>query len=187
MNGLFTDLENPDFFRTYVTAHFERAPETVIADFPCDHTIDVKRVDVAYGDYRQKITEYSVLLHSANPDHYKRSGAMLHALCKSKIVVEVAFRDSKWGSMDDLESGTVLGVSFEHAQQMLKFPEFYKQFHNELLSFDLAYQLCAAYEDAPRNYDFSYLHNMCHYLCKNKDLTVDSFSMIFRSLMLRID
>ncbi len=184
MNGLFTELEDPGFFRAYVMAHFETAPAEVIADFPCTHTIDPKRVDVAYGDYRQKITEYSVLLHSANPDHYKRSGAMLHALCKSKIVTDVDFHDSEWGSMADLESGMVLGVSFGDAQQMLRFPEFYKTFHNELLSFDLAYQLCAAYEDEPREYDFAYLHNMCHYLYKNKDLTVDSLSMIFRSLML---
>lgn len=167
-----------------MTAHFETAPASVIADFPCDHTIDAKRVDVAYGDYKQKITEYSVLLHSVNPDHYKRSGAMLHALYKSKIVVGVQFRDSAWGSMEDLEAGTVLGVSFDHAQQILRFPVFYETFHNELLSFDLAYQLCAAYEDAPRDYDFDYLQNICHYLCKNKDLTVDSLSIIFRSLML---
>ena len=58
MNGLFTQLEDPEFFRDYVTAHFEKAPSLVIADFPCDHSIDVKRVDVAHGDYRQKITEY---------------------------------------------------------------------------------------------------------------------------------
>ena len=128
MNGLFTKLENPEFFRAYVTAHFKSAPEEAIADFPCDHTIDVERVDVAHGDYKQKITEYSVLLHSANPDHYKRSGAMLHALCKSKIVTAVDFRASKWGSMEDLEFVMALGVSFEHAQQMLKFPEFYKRF-----------------------------------------------------------
>ena len=70
---------------------------------------------------------------------------------------------------------------------MLKFPDFYNSFHNEILSFDLAYQICAAYEDDPREYDFNYLRNMCHYLAKNKDLTVDSLSMIFRSLMLRVE
>jgi hypothetical protein len=28
-----------------------------------------------------------------------------------------------------------------------------------------------------------YLYNVCHYLKKNRDLTVDSLSMLFRSLM----
>jgi hypothetical protein len=183
MNGLFLELEKEEVFTDYVAAHFEQAPALVIADFPCTHELDPKRIGLAFGEYTQTIKQYSVLLHSANPDHYKRSGALLHALYRSKIVLGVDFSDSSWGSMADVESGAVLAVSYAHAQQMLKFPEFYQTFHNELLSFDLSYQLCAAYEAEPRPYGFEYLHNMCHYLHKNKDLTVDSLSMIFRSLM----
>ena len=105
MNGLFPQLEDEGYFREYVTAHFQKAPAAVIADFPCEHAIDANRVGIAHGDYSQTIREYSVLLHSANPDHYKRSGALLRALYQSKIIVGVDFRASTWGSIEQVEIG----------------------------------------------------------------------------------
>ncbi len=183
MDGLFAKLEDKKTFIGYVTAHFQNAPSVAIADFPCSHTVEPSRVEFAFGEYTQNVKQYSVLLDSKNPDHYKRSGGMLHALYNSKIIVAITYKPSKWGSIEELWSGTVLGLSYGDVQSMIRFPTFYEAFHNELLSFDLAYQLCAAYEPEPRGYDFGYLHNMCHYLRRNKDLTVDSLSMIFRSLM----
>jgi hypothetical protein len=126
---------------------------------------------------------YAILLDSENPDHYKRSGAMLHALYKSDIVTDIEFDASAYGTIEQVESGEVLGLSYGDSQQMIRFPIFYNSFHNEMLAFDLAYRLCWAYERNPREYDFGYLYNVCHYLKKNKDLTVDSLSMLFRSLM----
>jgi len=60
---------------------------------------------------------------------------------------------------------------------------FYDAFRNEMLAFDLSYRLCWAYEPNPREYDLGYLYSVCHYLKKNGGLTVDSLSMLFRSLM----
>lgn len=185
MNGVFKDLEDQVFFAKYVTNHFREAPRVVIEDFPCDHEIDSERVTYAHGEYIQNIKQFAVLLHSENPDHYKRSGAMLHALYKSGIVTSVNFGPSIYGTLEEIESGPVLGISYADGAHMLRFPVFYREFHNEILSFDLAYQLCYAYEDAPTIYGFNYLHNVSHYLKNNRDLTVDSLSMLFRSLMLK--
>ena len=108
---------------------------------------------------------------------------MLHALYKSDIVTAVEFRASQYGFLEEIESGHVLGVDYAQAQQMIRFPLFYQSFHNQILAFNLAYQLCCAYEPNPRLYDFGYLYNVAHYLTKNRDLTVDSLPMLFRSLM----
>jgi hypothetical protein len=183
MNGVFKSLEDEAFFLAYITSHFEKAPAAAIQDFPCSHTIDKARVIFAHGEYAQNIKQYAVLLDSENPDHYKRAGAMLHALYKSDIVTGIEFNASSWGTMEQVESGEVLGLSYGDSQQMIRFPMFYEAFHNEMLAFDLSYRLCWAYEPNPRGYDFGYLYNVCHYLKKNRDLTVDSLSMLFRSLM----
>jgi hypothetical protein len=185
VNGLFAKLENQDFFVEYVTDHFKTAPQQAVADFPCTHVLDSNRIIFAFGEYTQNVKSFSVLLDSNNPDHYKRSGAMLHALYKSRIITEIEYSDGEWGSIEQLKYEMApLGLSHSFAEAMIKFPIFYSSFYNELMSFDLSYQLCAAYEAIPMDYDFNYLHNMCHYLRKNTDLTVDSLSMIFRSLMI---
>jgi hypothetical protein len=184
MNGIFAKLQEPDFFRTYVIEHFERAPAAVIEHFPCKNTVAQDRVTFAYDKYKNNIQTYSVLLHSENPDHYKRSGALLHALYRSKIVTKIEYFDGEYGSKDDMEQGFCLQISYAQAQEQIAFPKFYDEYHNHLLSFDLAYKCCVAYEDhLPSGYTFEYLYNMCHYLWKNEDLTQDSCSMIFRSLM----
>ena len=37
-------------------------------------------------------------------------------------------------------------VDYAQVQQMIRFPLFYQSFHNQILAFNLAYQLCTAYE-----------------------------------------
>jgi hypothetical protein len=182
MDGIFKRLEQIDFFTDYVAGHFQSAPSAVIKDFPCKNTLSAERVKYSFGEYQQNIRAYAVLLHSENPDHYKRAGALLHALYKSKIISSISFHPSK----DEVEAGFAHGINYGEAQELVRFPIFYEDYHNQLLSFDLCYQCCAAYEPQnPPGYDFGYLYNVCHYLWKNKDLTVDSLSMLFRSLMHR--
>lgn len=180
MNGIFKSLEDPEYFTGYVRDHYEKAPAAVVKDFPCVNSIGDDRIDVAFTQYTQNIKVYSVLLASENPDHYKRSGALLHALNNGKIITEVKFvADKDW-----VESGFALGINYGEAKEKIEYPKFYEDYHNELLAFDLAYSCCSAYEDQePDGYDFGYLYNVCHYLWKNKDLTVDSLAMLFRSLM----
>jgi len=180
MNGIFKSLEHENFYCSYVAGHFDKAPATVIENFPCTHTLSIERIKYSFGEYQQNIKTYSVLLHSENPDQYKRAGALLHALYKSKIITSVQFSPTK----DEVEANFALGINYGESQELIRFPNFYEDYHNQLLSFDLAYQCCAAYEATnPAGYDFGYVYNVCHYLWKNKDLTVDSLAMLFRSLM----
>lgn len=185
MADLFASLGEAEFFRKYVTRHFSQAPQAVIEDFPCANTVDAARVDLAYQSYTKSISEFAVLLHSENPDHYKRSGALLHSLYKSQIVTKVEFNEGKYGHLDEVEAGEKIGLSYTDAQSMAHMPRFYEDYYNQLLSFDLAYKCCVAYEDNPTTYNFEYLYNMCHYLWMNENLSVGSCAMIFRSLMHR--
>jgi len=83
-----------------------------------------------------------------------------------------------------LEDGTQVGVSYGDAQYRIGLLEFYQDYHNQVMAFDLGFRCCQVYETAEKQYTPQYLHNMCHYLKKNKELNVDSLSMIYRSLML---
>jgi hypothetical protein len=83
-----------------------------------------------------------------------------------------------------LEDGTQVGVSYGDAQYRIGLLEFYQDYHNHVMAFDLGFRCCQVYEAAEKRYTPQYLHNMCHYLKKNKELNVDSLSMIYRSLML---
>lgn len=185
MADLFASLGEAEFFREYVTRHFNNAPKEVIEDFPCTNTVDAARVDLAFQSYTGSINEFAVLLHSENPDHYKRSGALLHSLYKSHIVTGIEFSKGPYGHLEEVESGEKIGLSYMDAQNMTHLPRFYQEYYNQLLSFDLAYQCCAAYEDTPTQYDFEYLYNMCYYLWSNDNLSVASCAMILRSLMHR--
>ncbi|WP_156394096.1 hypothetical protein [Methylobacterium sp. Leaf94] len=179
---IFNRLEDEGFFQEFIRNHFENVPGQVITDFGCTNKVDAERIKYAYIEYMQSIKGYTVLLHSENPDHYKRAGALMQALYKSKIITEVEFTDSDYGDLDAVEADHVLGLSYDDAQDMTRLPRFYREYHNQLLSFDIAYLCCASYEDEPRGFDINYLHNMCFYLWRNEDLSVDSCAMIFRSL-----
>lgn len=178
----FKSLEHLPTFEAYVQNHFQNAPNTVAADFVCVNTVDTARIQFAHGEYMQNVKAFTVLLLSENPDQYKRAGALLQALLASQIVTEIKFDDNKHGSIEDIESDPPLGLSYANAQDMTRLPRFYKEYYNELLSFDLAYQCCAAYEQDPRPYDVGFLENICFYL-QTEDVSVDACAMMFRALM----
>jgi len=144
----------------------------------CDHEIDQARIEYAYNEYTQAIGRFAVFLDSKNPDHYKRAGALLHALATSKIVSRITLESN----CEDLESGFTR-VHQGDAQHVLPFVRFYDTFFNQALAFDLAYRCCAAYEDNPRSYDFDYLHNVCRYLYEEANTNIESCFMLFKSLM----
>ncbi|HEY8161636.1 MAG TPA: hypothetical protein VIF34_05130 [Methylocystis sp.] len=183
MTDFFSQLEDPEFFLRFVGGHFESAPSAVLERFPCTNTVSEDRIRLAHDNYLQLIKTYKVLLQSENPDHYKRSGALLHSLYQNQIITALQFESNGVGEWEEIEAETPLGYSHADAQDMVGIVRFYNDYHNELLSFDLSYLCCAAYEDSPREYDFNFLENICHYLWKNRDLNVDSCSMIFRALM----
>jgi hypothetical protein len=87
-------------------------------------------------------------IDSENPDHYKRSGATLHALYKSDVVASIEFDSSRHGTIEEVESARYWAGD---SQQLIHFRMFYEPFPNQTLVFDLAYRLCCAYEpDPPR-------------------------------------
>lgn len=182
MDGLFAELDTEAGFSEFVRKYFKEAPTILNGLIGCENVLDEGRIGFAYGEYRQDIEKFTVLLHSRNPDHYKRAGALLHALYQSNIITDVKFTDGPAGSLEDLESGFTR-VSHGDAQHTLTFVDFYGEYYNQLLAFELAYRSCAAYEKQPRGYDFDYVRNVCHYLKTNDNLSVDSCFMLFKSLM----
>lgn len=186
MAGIFGELENQDRFIEYVMDDLANAPGRLIEHFPCLTSIDRERLAYAHGEYVQNIKQFSVLLDSKDPDHYKRAGALLHAVYRSKPITSVDFVPSSHGSVEEFEAGTVLGYSYGDAQEMVKFPIFYNDYHNQIAAFDLAFRCCWAYEARDvAGYDFGFLYNMSHYLWKNDDISVDTCSMLFRAYMHR--
>ncbi|MEO4000297.1 hypothetical protein [Mesorhizobium sp. CAU 1732] len=178
LNGLFKELEDETRFREIVINHFENAPNEIGAVMRCVNRIDAARLTYAYGEYVQTVEKFAVLLQSENPDHYKRAGALLHALYQSEIISDVELESTS----EELEAGFTR-INVGDAEHILPFVQFYETFHNQMLAFDLSYKFCAAYEPEPRMYDFDYLHNVCRYLKQNSNLNVDSLFMMFKSLM----
>lgn len=178
MPELFDELSDKSKFCAFVKEHFNNAPKEITGLMACVHTISDDRIEYAFDEYTQAINRFAVYLESANPDHYKRAGALLHALCVSEIVVHLDLESSA----EDLESGFTR-VHNSDAEHILPFVKFYETFYNQALAFHLAYRCCAAYEDRPRSFDFDYLHNVCRYLHDDANVNVESCFMIFKSLM----
>lgn len=179
IDGFFADLEDSTKFCEIVRAHFGTTPSDIANHVRCTTALDPARIEYAHGEYLQDISKFAVLLQSKNPDHYKRAGALLHAVYTSNVITSLDF------NRDDLmafEAG-FSRYSYGDEQYTLKFVQFFDQFHNELLSFDLAYRACSSYERAPRPVDFDYLHNVCTYLKKNPTINVDTCFILFKSLM----
>jgi hypothetical protein len=178
MNGLFVDLEDQYRFIEFVGEQLSSAPAEIRAVMRCTNKCDAARIAYAASEYQQNINKFAVLLHSKNPDHYKRAGSLLHALYQSKPIEEVVWESTP----EELEAGYTR-VTLGDAEHVLPFATFYEEFHNEMMAFDIAYRCCASYEENPPEYDFDYLHNVCRYLKSNDNLSVDSLFMLFKSLM----
>lgn len=183
MTGIFTKFDDAAFFSEFVQEQ-EKASQALVTRWFPDLKVDVDcdRITYAHGEYSQNIEKFSVLLHSKNPDHYKRAGALLHALYQSNIIVGVELGNGVYGTRDDLESGFTR-VSFGDAEHVLKFVDFYNEYHNQILAFEIAYRACCSYEREPIKCNFDYLQNVCRYLKANTGLNVDSCFMLFKSLM----
>jgi hypothetical protein len=176
--SILLELNDKDFFKAVVQARFEKAAKDLLPLIDCAHTLDDKRIDFAYDEYKQNVNQFTALLGSQDPDHYKRSGALLHALYKSEIVTGVDFTPDK----DEIDSGFTR-IQYADGQHTVTMIDFYEEFHNQLVAFDLAYDCCASYEDSPSDYDFDFLRNACFYLKNNSSLCLDTCFMFFRSLM----
>lgn len=180
VSNLFQQLEDRDFFKEYVTKFFSNIPSEMAEIFECSVDVDESRVDYAYKAYKLNIQKFAELLYSEDPDHYKRSGAILQALHEASIIQDVSFVCS----LDDIETGfSPIHMRYGDTVKEMPFARFFDAYANELNSFIFAYNCCAAYEDDPKPYDVEYLTTMCAFLKGETSHSVESLFMIFKSFM----
>ena len=187
MDNTFRLLEDQAFFAKYVTDYFQ-SPRDELQDFiSCEIVLDDTRVAYAHTEYMQNIGKFSLYLeskgpdHAKDPDHYKRAGALLHALYLSSPITGAEF-SPELAEVDTLS--TPLGVSFADVDKELSFAQFYRDFANEFTSFALSYDICRQYEENPRDISKDYLRTVCTYLYNNRNLSVESLFMLFKSIMM---
>lgn len=176
----FSELDDHAKFGAIVTNHLSKSFSKLTAQVDCEPCIDQALVDLAYETYSLSLSQFAKLLASKNPDQYKRSGALLHALYKSRPIVDVLVNGN---TREELESGFLHGVSFADAKHRIEFIDEYSSVANEILSFDLAYSCCQVYEPQLKAYDIDFMDNMIYYMRENSSLSVASFAMIFKALM----
>ena len=178
MKHLFGSLEDEGQFIDFVGVKYTHAPEEISHVMRCTITIEPERVKLAHGQYVQNLDKLKVLLKSSNPDHYKRAGSLLHCLYQTDVISRIDLESSA----DDLEAGFTRVPKFD-ADHIAAFVHFYESYHNQFHAFDLAFRCCAAYEQDNKRYDFDYLQNMCRYLNGQSNLSLETFFMLFKSLM----
>ena len=181
-DNIFRLLEEDDgYFVSHVGEHLRTAPEQLQPILSCEVTVDDAHLAFAHDQYTQGIRKFSLFLQSGDPDHFKRAGALLHALYTSKPIVAVKFDPE----LDDVDTiSTPLGTSYGDAEGALSFGHFFNEYHNEFMGFQLAFDICRQFvENEPRSIDFEYVHTVCAYLKNNGNLSVESLFMIFKSLL----
>jgi hypothetical protein len=176
----FAQLDDEATFIDIVIGHYKSAFNDFAEYADCEPVIDIELVRYAHKEYLQNISTFVLRLDSENPDQYKRAGSLLHALYQADAVTDVTFDGEKLGA---LEMNEQVGVSYGDVEYKIKAVEFYRTYTNEILEFDLAFRCCDAYEANKKQYSFDYLSNMAFYLKHNTSLSVQSFAMIFKSLM----
>ena len=178
MNDLFDELNGEESFVEFVSKKYAEAPQEIAHVMHCEIVTDRERIKLAYGQYTQNLEKFTVLLKSSNPDHYKRSGALLHCLYQTDIILSV----DPESTADELDAGYSRVGQFD-ADHITEFVRFYEGYYNQFHAFDLSYRCCAAYEYVSRPYNFDYLQNMCRYLKGQSNLSLETMFMIFKSLM----
>ena len=132
MNDLFKAIEDEDQFIGFVSEKYTAAPGEIAHVMHCSITIDPERVRLAHGQYMQNLDKFKVLLKSLNPDHYKRSGSLLHCLYQTDIITEI----DPESNADELEAGFTRVAKFD-ADHVAEFVRFYESYHNQFHAFDL--------------------------------------------------
>jgi hypothetical protein len=169
----FSDLDDEAFFLAFVQEHYERGWPRVAAASGSTVVADSALIKLAFDTYKVNISQYTVALSSRNPNHYKRSGALLHALYKHPIG-EVVWNQE----VERLKNPDGVGVSFDDAEYWNNFTAYYEEHCNAMMAFDLAFRCCDVYEETKKTYSKDFLDNMCYYMASNPDINVGSFVMI---------
>jgi hypothetical protein len=169
----FSDLDNEAFFVAFVQEHYERGWPHVAAASHSQVKANHELIKLAFETYGLNIKQYTVALSSKNPNHYKRAGALLHALYKHPIA------EVTWGEeLERLKDPDAVGVSYDDAQFWNNFTAYYDEHCNSMMAFDLAFRCCDVYEPTRKTYSKDFLDNMCYYMATNTNINVGSFVMI---------
>ena len=181
-DNIFRRLEeSEDYFAEFVGNHLRNAPSALSPVLNCEINVDGSRLSYAHTAYVQGVQKFALYLQSGDPDHFKRAGALLHAIYTSQPIDSVQFDPD----LEDVDTiSTPLGVSYGDAEGALSFGHFFREYHNEFLGFQLSFDICRQYlENDPREIDFEYVHTVCTYLKNNGNLSVESLFMIYKSLL----
>lgn len=173
----FEDLDDEHFFAKFVTEYLHQGWKQAVDRSGSRIEIDPERVALASNTYQLTIQKYVVALSSANPDHYKRSGALLHALYDAAPITNVTW-DENAEYMRNFEN---LGVSYADAEHWDNYMSWFENYRNDAMAFDLAFRCCQMYEPHVRDYNKDFLDNICYYMAENRQLSASSFMMILKA------
>lgn len=146
--------------------------------FNHENDIDEERAKLAHARYKLEIDRFAAYLHSANPDHYKRCGALFHALHTNPVVKTTEFDEDP----DEVRNG-FSRFPFAEQEKIAQALEFHRDYFDVFAPFDLCLRICNSYEAIPKIPDFKTVECVCHYV-QNNTLTADSYYMIFKLLMM---
>jgi len=178
MDGLFPFLEDEGNFSKFIK---HKATDVVPPEleyfFSIKNKLSDEHIALAHAKYSYEIERYSTYLDSKNPDHYKRSGTLLHALCTNPIVAKI---ECEYNS-EEVASGFTRFNNFD-AEHIVKYLKFHESYCNQFVAFDISFRACCSYERAVKPITFEFIQNVCHYL-KHNDLPADAYFMLFKCLM----
>jgi hypothetical protein len=180
----FEELDNEAFFVQFVREQYEEGWGRLAQVSHSKIVTDPDLIKLAHDQYVLNLKQYTVALRSKNPDQYKRAGALLHSLYVNSVTSPIA--SIEWGpEVDRLTDHDAVGVSHGDAEYWTKFVNYYEEYANRMLAFDLAFRCCDIYEPATLKYNKDYLDNMAYYMAENSEISAASFVMIFKSFWFR--
>jgi hypothetical protein len=176
----FKQLDEEAFFVQFVKEQFENRWQRIAKVSQSGIATELDLIKLAHDRYMLNLKQYTVALRSKNPDHYKRAGALLHALYFNSVTSPIA--TVKWNDeVERLRNNEAVGVSHGDAEYWNEFANYYEEYCNPMLAFDLAFRCCDGYEEKARKYDKDFIDNVCYYMAENTEISVASFVMIFKS------
>lgn len=179
MNGLFQLIETDELeFNKLINGAVSIVPAELTGFFHVENRISPDRVLLARDHYLNELKWYSEYLQSKNPDHYKRSGALLHALCTNPVIEAIDGEHTTESLQDPIGNRFTSG----EAAYLAPFMDFHETYCNQFVAFDIAFRVCNAYEKTVKTVSFDMVRNICHYL-KHNELPRDSYFMLFKTLM----
>lgn len=178
--SIFVLIEEKTQFEKLAQDAATACPAELQHYFTMKNNLSNEAIGLAHEKYVLEIKRYTAYLPSKEPDHYKRAGALLQALCSNPII-------SKVGLPPGLEDPQSIKDGFSQipnadAETVGKCLQFYVDYVNQFAAFDIALRACCTHEPTVKNLDFPTVHNICHYLRTN-NLVSDSYFMLFRLLM----